>query len=194
VTVAPGVPAANGQVLTWNAALARWEAAAPTGGGGGTLAGDVTGPAADNTLRAIQERRVDAPDPVAGQALVFDGEAWRPAFVVRALNETYAIVAAGHFAVDSQFVRVLGSYNRTQLVIGAAGPVLEMTVTFTGSRELTEDDTGRLVVKGTAQRTRDGVARPLVFVRVENGALRLTVNVVGFEGVDRIILEISRIG
>jgi hypothetical protein len=71
---------ADGQVLKWSAGNTRWEPAADaTGGGGGTLAGDVTGPIATSKVEKIQGVNVSATAPTTGQVLVMNGSStWTP--------------------------------------------------------------------------------------------------------------------
>jgi len=51
-----------------------------SGGGGGpvTLAGDVTGPSGSNTVAELQGTPLNAPTPVFGDVLTFDGVEWVP--------------------------------------------------------------------------------------------------------------------
>lgn len=51
------------------------------GGGGGVLAGDVTGPLAANTVVAIQSNPVTPGVPALGEALIWDGLAWTPSLL-----------------------------------------------------------------------------------------------------------------
>ncbi len=53
----------------------------PGSGGGGTLAGDVTGPAGSNTVEKLRGRDLSAVAPAVGQAITSpDGTTWTPMY------------------------------------------------------------------------------------------------------------------
>lgn len=66
VTVSAGIPTSGSVLVATSATTAIWEVPA---GGGGTLAGNVTGPAGSNTVTAIRDVNLDTVAPVAGQIL-----------------------------------------------------------------------------------------------------------------------------
>ena len=70
----------TGQVLGWNGTT--WLPVDQTGGGGGSLNGDVTGAVGSNTVIRIQGRPIDSSAPSSGQALVWNGSAWTPTTIV----------------------------------------------------------------------------------------------------------------
>jgi hypothetical protein len=61
------VPTGTGTVLTWSGSALLW---AVGGGGGGTLFGDVTGPASSTTVVALQNNTFAAGSPTKGQFVV----------------------------------------------------------------------------------------------------------------------------
>lgn len=66
VTVSAGIPTSGSVLVATSATTAIWEVPA---GGGGTLAGDVTGPVGSNTVTAIRNVNLDTVAPLAGQIL-----------------------------------------------------------------------------------------------------------------------------
>ncbi|HEU0052901.1 MAG TPA: hypothetical protein VFQ39_06975 [Longimicrobium sp.] len=186
-----GAAPAVGQVLAWDGA--QWAPAA-AGGGGGVLGGDVAGPAGGNTINAIQGVKVDAPGPKPGHYLRFFNDAWRSDFAVQAINEPYAIVAAGNFArsrAEGVVFGALTNYNDTEVVDVQPGTPMFLTIKFkTFDRQ---DDPNGYIVKGHVIDAESARAWPLVLSGVTEGGVVVAVNT-GQNGFDRLTLEISRIG
>jgi len=217
--VSPAAPTGNGQVLTWNQAQTRWEPAAPPAATlppatmvgqflvwNGTAWVASAGPAATGQFLTWSGTQwVTTPQPtVAGQSLVWTIDptngrgSWQPFFAVQAPGGVYRIVAAGHFsiaAIPGNATPIGAVYNATTVRVtlpGAPGR-FEITVGF-GAAPVPAGFT--YVVKGTLSSAESLTAAPLVFQRVTTAGLVLGASF-GFnsiERVDRIMLEINRIG
>ncbi len=77
--VAPGIPI-NGQVLTWNGSLSRWEPSSPmTGPAGGDLGGNYPNP----RVVALQTYDISNQVPLGGQVLTWDAgtSLWTPTYL-----------------------------------------------------------------------------------------------------------------
>lgn len=67
---------ANGDMIQYSTAAAKWTLVQPGAGGPVTLSGDCTGPAGSNTVTKIQGRVVLEGAPSTGSTFIYTGTAW----------------------------------------------------------------------------------------------------------------------
>lgn len=80
----------NGQVLTYNSSTGLWT---PNSASGGSLSGDVTGPAGSNTVVALRNQPVANIVPISGDVLSYAGGSWMPSQAK--IGKLYTKVAYG---------------------------------------------------------------------------------------------------
>lgn len=123
----------NGQVVTLvydgtNFQMTSGLGNAPGGGGGGTLAGDVTGDISSNTVEKIRGVNVVATTPTTNQVLQYNGTNWAPA-TLGGGGGNPAWELGGNSGTDST-TNFIGTTDEQPLLFNTVGtPQLKLTTT-----------------------------------------------------------------
>jgi hypothetical protein len=182
----------NGEVLTYDLPNNRWVPRLPPGGGDSgsvILGGDAEGPAADNTVTALQGRDVDGSEPDDGDVLTWSKSkgAWLP--LPAGGSGLVTIVAAGRLSVNGAVGLTLG-----QLELVAPSP---LTFSFDGYRRPNADTGFNYVVKAIAV-VKFGQPVPVIgFSRFTDKGIELTLGIGdksrGFDSDMEVMVEVTEI-
>jgi len=124
------------------------------GGGVGALAGDVTGPAANNQVALLQGTTLTISGPAGGQVLTYNGTAWVNSFVAQVTKTANYTLAATDYAVWGDTTG--GAFTLTlPTAVGIAGRtyVLKnlgtntLTVATTGGQTIDGSTTAAIVLQ-----------------------------------------------